>query len=118
VPAKRLDDVVRELGLPRVDFIKIDVEGHELRVLRGAEATMRTLRPVLLMELQDASLRPQRATPDEIVTLLHEWGYSIGFVQGRRLAANCTESIRGINAVAMPIECRGAVDTMLCTQDT
>jgi FkbM family methyltransferase len=31
----RLDDYIKELGLPRIDFIKIDVEGHELQVLKG-----------------------------------------------------------------------------------
>lgn len=33
---RRLDDVCREIGVPRIDLLKIDVEGHELAVLHGA----------------------------------------------------------------------------------
>jgi FkbM family methyltransferase len=36
--------------LERVDFLKIDVEGYELPVLRGAEATLRRCRPILVVE--------------------------------------------------------------------
>lgn len=36
VPLRRLDDVLPELGLERVDLLKLDVEGHELAVLEGA----------------------------------------------------------------------------------
>jgi FkbM family methyltransferase len=36
----RLDDEVRRLGLNRLDFVKIDVEGHELQVLAGGQRTL------------------------------------------------------------------------------
>jgi FkbM family methyltransferase len=36
VTVKTLDDLAEELGLDRIDFLKIDTEGHELEVLRGA----------------------------------------------------------------------------------
>ncbi|TWB66814.1 FkbM family methyltransferase [Bradyrhizobium sacchari] len=39
-----------ELDVPRVDFIKIDVEGMEMEVLAGARETIRTYRPILLIE--------------------------------------------------------------------
>ncbi len=40
-------------ALENVGFVKIDVEGHELAVLRGAEETLRRCRPVLLFEADD-----------------------------------------------------------------
>lgn len=49
VPVRRLD----ELGLERVGFMKIDVEGHEMAVLAGAAATIDRDRPVLLVEAED-----------------------------------------------------------------
>ncbi|HTW28930.1 MAG TPA: FkbM family methyltransferase [Acetobacteraceae bacterium] len=39
-----------ELGLEGVALIKIDTQGADLRVLRGAEATIRRCRPVVLFE--------------------------------------------------------------------
>jgi len=39
-----------ELNLPRVDFIKIDIEGMELEALAGGQETIRRYRPILLIE--------------------------------------------------------------------
>jgi FkbM family methyltransferase len=39
-----------EFQLPRVDFIKLDVEGMELEALEGAEKTIKSSRPILLVE--------------------------------------------------------------------
>jgi FkbM family methyltransferase len=50
VPAVTVDGIVAELGLDRVDLIKIDVEGAEPRVLRGAHETVRRCNPIVLME--------------------------------------------------------------------
>ena len=49
VPARRLDDY----GLASVGFIKIDVEGHELAVLRGGSATIQRCRPMMLIEIEE-----------------------------------------------------------------
>jgi FkbM family methyltransferase len=53
VETRRLD----EEPLGDVAFIKIDVEGHELAVLRGAEGLLRRSRPALLIEASE-ELRP------------------------------------------------------------
>ncbi|MBO4780213.1 MAG: FkbM family methyltransferase, partial [Selenomonadaceae bacterium] len=44
-----LDSYVREKNLPRVDFIKLDVEGAELDVLRGAATTITRFKPILAL---------------------------------------------------------------------
>jgi FkbM family methyltransferase len=49
VRRERLDTL---LGSADVDFVKCDVEGHELAVLRGAEAVLRRSRPALLIEIE------------------------------------------------------------------
>ena len=46
-----VDTVVRTFELPRVDFIKMDIEGAELAALRGAEATIRRFQPKLAISL-------------------------------------------------------------------
>lgn len=42
---------IDSLGLTRVDFIKLDVEGMEVEVLRGAKNTLHALKPMLLLEV-------------------------------------------------------------------
>lgn len=48
---ERLDDIYT--GTP--SFVKIDVEGHELRVLKGAEETLKKHTPTVLIEIHDFS---------------------------------------------------------------
>lgn len=51
----RADDYIASLQLPRVDLVKIDVEGFELSVLRGLPATLQRYRPVVMLELSDSA---------------------------------------------------------------
>jgi FkbM family methyltransferase len=72
---------VDSLGLRDVTFMKIDVEGHELPALRGAEQTIKRDRPRLLIEIEE------RRQPVEGVTdLLRSWGYQGWVLAGRRWA--------------------------------
>lgn len=52
---KRLDDVALPDGKP-VSFIKIDIEGHELDALKGAEATISTHKPVIVLEARSCDV--------------------------------------------------------------
>jgi FkbM family methyltransferase len=56
-------------AIDQVRFIKIDVEGHELEVLHGAEQTIRKYKPHLLIEIQDKHLPAIRS-------LLANWAYT------------------------------------------
>lgn len=77
VAVHRLDDL--ELG--RVGFMKVDVEGHEMAVLRGADATIRRDRPILLVEAEDAH-RP--GATSELFRWATEHGYGGWFFQKGR----------------------------------
>jgi FkbM family methyltransferase len=46
-----LDDLWPTFGNPRLDCIKIDIEGHEDRFLEGAKQTLAMNRPAILMEV-------------------------------------------------------------------
>jgi FkbM family methyltransferase len=46
-----LDAVLEKLAMDRVDFLKLDVDGHECAVLRGASRTLERDRPTMLVEL-------------------------------------------------------------------
>ncbi|ABB39689.2 methyltransferase FkbM family [Oleidesulfovibrio alaskensis G20] len=47
----RLDDLVEQLDITKLDFIKIDVDGHEPSVLRGAQQTIKKFKPLILLEV-------------------------------------------------------------------
>ncbi len=51
VPCRTVDGLVDELALPRVDFIKLNIEGMEEECLRGAAETLRAHRPRLALSL-------------------------------------------------------------------
>lgn len=75
VRARRIDDVVAELGLQRVDVAKVDVEGAELQVVRGARATLARFHPFVVMEQIPEELAVFGATPADLDTLMKELGY-------------------------------------------
>ena len=54
VRALPLDTWVSDNPLLRLDLVKLDVEGAEARVIRGADATLRRYRPILLVEYNPA----------------------------------------------------------------
>ena len=60
-----------------VDLIKIDVEGHELNVLRGAEQTILRSRPVLFMEILNSAPADTR---NGILGLLAAWKYELKLI--------------------------------------
>ena len=51
IPMTSIDDFVREHNVPRVDFIKMDVEGSELAALIGAQQVIGQFRPRLAISL-------------------------------------------------------------------
>lgn len=67
VPVTTID----ALSLPACHFVKVDVEGMEIEVLRGATATLRRLRPLLYVEND----RDPRS--GELIGLLLEAGYRL-----------------------------------------
>jgi len=73
----KLDDFVQEQKLDRIDLIKIDVEGYELKVLKGAEQSIRKFSPVLFIELMDVNLTLQGVNSKSLICFLERLGYEI-----------------------------------------
>jgi FkbM family methyltransferase len=82
VPLARLDEIFGIEG-PPVSLVKIDVQGHELEVLRGADAVISRHRPALILEHEDdlylsASEASQRKT--DLAKLLSRLGYETLYI--------------------------------------
>jgi FkbM family methyltransferase len=89
VPIVALDGL--DLRRP-VRFIKMDVEGAEPQVIRGAEGILREDRPVILSELHPAQLeRASGATVDEFLDGILALGYRAQTLDGSPLPAGRTE---------------------------
>ena len=70
-----LDAFVSQYGLTRLDFIKADIEGWELRALKGGEATLRRDRPALYLEVDEACLARAGDTSEDLFDWLAALGY-------------------------------------------
>lgn len=89
-----LDEVAREL--PRLDFIKCDVEGAELLVLRGARETLERFSPVIFLEVFDEWTRAFDYTPADLVTFIRAAGYTTIFLVAESVRPLCDPAgIRG-----------------------
>ena len=66
VNTKTLDS----FNLPKVDFMKIDVEGYEKNVIIGGEKTIKKYHPKIYMEVWDKNLK-------SITKIMNSMGYSV-----------------------------------------
>jgi len=71
-----LDTVVAVLGLDRLDFIKADIEGWELRLLHGGHDALRRFRPRLMLELAEDHLARAGDRLDDTFAFLEGLGYA------------------------------------------
>jgi FkbM family methyltransferase len=62
-------------GIETIDFLKIDVEGAEYRVLEGAQATIARTRPIMCVEANEECLSRDSKSVSSMLQLLTRWGY-------------------------------------------
>jgi len=108
VATERLDDMVRRsrIGARRVSLVKIDVEGHELPVLRGAGETLRQHRPALAIEIGNET----PAARAEMAALLQ--GHSYEPVGALFRHAVLPVTWRALQEKAFPIDETGVFDVL------
>jgi len=85
VRARPLDDIIRDAGVSRVDAVKIDVEGAELLVLKGAQQTLAKYRPTVIVELIDRQLKAMGTNTAEVTELMRAHGYTLSHRYGENV---------------------------------
>lgn len=104
-----LDQVLRELAIDRVDFVKLDVDGHESEVIRGARESLAKFRPGVLVELAPYLFDGKPAAFEGLIDCFRSLDYSLQEVNsGRPLRLDAVELQRSIpvgasiNVIAFP----------------
>ena len=77
VPMYTVDTAMTMNDVDRVDFVKMDVDGLEGKVIRGARETLTKHRPMLFFEVTPSAMRANGDDPVELVNTLTSLGYSL-----------------------------------------
>lgn len=75
---------IDSFGFQKVDFIKIDVEGYEYEVLRGASDTISQLKPVISVEVREVSAKSAgdknvilKETASSVINIMNRFNYKL-----------------------------------------
>jgi len=71
------DSFVIKEKLSRLEFMKVDIDGHEMRFFRGAKKALTILRPVILVECMQLALQKAGSDVEELVSFLRGLGYQL-----------------------------------------
>jgi len=85
VPVQKLDDVLKDLRVDQVDLLKMDVEGAEELVLRGAEWIVGLCHPKILFEINPSAASALGLSADGAWRLLSSWGYTFYTPEAERM---------------------------------
>ena len=85
IPSIALDEWCSNLRLDRWDLMKLDAEGSELAVLRGARSLLSRFRPVLILEINAVLLEQAGNSPSGLADFLQEREYNLYQLEFRRL---------------------------------
>lgn len=90
VEATTLDAYCEENNITKIDFMKIDVEGFEMFMLKGSKKTLQDLKPIVYVELNDEALKRQGNKPEDIIAFLQSIGYKVVSYPNAKLLENMT----------------------------
>jgi len=70
-----IDNFTKTNSINKLDLIKIDVEGYEFNILKGATAVLRELKPKLFIELDDENLKANGGSAQELILFVSRFNY-------------------------------------------
>jgi FkbM family methyltransferase len=100
VQVRSVDSYVAENHFIRLDFMKIDIEGAEFELLRGASSTLHHFRPVLLIEIHTFAPVDIHARP--FLDALQQYSYQVVDIETRRPVS--INDFSGGHVLAIPMD--------------
>jgi FkbM family methyltransferase len=91
-----IDNYVSAHNIKQVDFIKLDVDGYEYKILQGGRDVLMTYRPIILMELGDYTLRSVGDNIEDLINFLFSLDYKFYTEKGFHLLETREDIIKSI----------------------
>jgi FkbM family methyltransferase len=76
INAESLDSYARRKNINSIDFIKADIEGAELLLIKGSDFVLKSFKPILFIEIQKTSTQLFGYEPIDLIELINDYGYS------------------------------------------
>lgn len=108
VSAIRLDDFCKRNKIKRIDMIKIDTDGYDYLVLKGALESVKKFRPYIIFEVGDHFLKEHKITFQFFLTYFNEVHYKMyDLHSGKRITKETYKKLipiyGNIDVVALPV---------------
>jgi FkbM family methyltransferase len=91
-----LDSALASVQVSRLDCIKLDIDGAECAMLRGAQATLSRWHPTIVMELAPYVLEERGSTLAELIELLKAHGYILAEANTGKSLAMDTQRLQEV----------------------
>lgn len=93
---KTLDKIVEEEQIPKVDLIKMDIEGYEYYAIKGAQGLLKRDTPLILFEFVDwAEAQAKGLEKGSCQNLFLSLGYQLSVLEGYKVEKLSTPMIEG-----------------------
>jgi len=83
VPVKIIDNFLDELGIEKIDFIRMDVEGYEFHIFEGMKKTLQNLKPIIQIEVHRSIMG--KDITKKWFEILKNYGYQVKYYIPREI---------------------------------
>jgi FkbM family methyltransferase len=99
VPKKSIDSFISEENIKRVDFLRMDVEGHEKEIISGAKLTIQKHKPMLYVETHKALMGIEKTI--DFLKQLQFLGYDSKYYIARELDLPYIGTVKDIKSMTL-----------------
>lgn len=108
IPTVSIDGFIESRDIPSVDLIKVDTDGHELKVLRGAAKTIQKFRPIVIFEVGLYLLEEKGQQFTDFLNFFKQVNYKLESPKGNTISEDTIEEEAPrngtIDLIAIPLD--------------